>query len=83
MLSETIGVSIDSRYPSRGNECVSRYVVSDNADFASDVERAQHRTSGEEGDNFVHVQKMPVLPVLGMILRVTSISDALERSMKL
>jgi hypothetical protein len=28
MLSETIGVSIDSRYPSRGNECVSWYVVS-------------------------------------------------------
>ena len=27
--------------------------------FASDAERAQHHASGEEGDNFVHVEKMP------------------------
>ena len=39
--------------------CVWGFVDNLNADFASDAERVQHHASGEEGDNFVHIEKMP------------------------
>ena len=57
--------------------CVWGLVDNLNADFASDAERVQHHASGEEGDNSVHVEKMPDPTGVG---GVRSISYALERS---
>lgn len=46
------------------------------------MERAQSHASGEEGDNFVHVQKMPGVTGIGGDPESDIDGDALKRSMK-